>query len=151
MFLASPQWQKTLVTSPSRSPLEISALPDASQQETPAQRDAAEAGAQAARLAAADGKTPEQQIEAAAVAAGRADSCQICTLFFLPLIELGWVGLHDDDCVYTMCIYCNDLFLNLISFVLVLLGCVSKATNGKMDAVGAEEASRKAATFLGLY
>lgn len=65
-------------------------------EETPAQRDAAEAGAQAARLAAADGKTPEQQIEAAAVAAGRA------------------------------------------------------ATNGKMDAVGAEEASRKAATLAGI-
>ena len=65
-------------------------------QETPAQRDAAEAGAQAARLAAADGKTAQEQIDAAAIAAGRA------------------------------------------------------ATNGGMDAVGAEEASRKAATCLGV-
>lgn len=64
-------------------------------QETPAQRDAAEAGAEAARLAAADSRNAQQQIDAAAVAAGRA------------------------------------------------------ATNGGMDAVGAEEAARKAATWPG--
>jgi len=64
-------------------------------EETPAQRDAAEAGAAAARLSKADGQSAQRQLEAAAVAAGRA------------------------------------------------------ATNGGMDPVGAEEASRKAATCHG--
>lgn len=65
-------------------------------EETPAQRDAAEAGAAAARLSKADGQLAQRQLEAAAVAAGRA------------------------------------------------------ATNGGMDPVGAEEASRKAATLAGI-
>ena len=64
-------------------------------EETPAEKDAAVAGAEAARLAAAGGQNAEEQMNEAAIAAGRA------------------------------------------------------AINGGMDKVGAVEAARKAATFLG--
>ncbi|CAK8996552.1 Lipase [Durusdinium trenchii] len=59
--------------SPSEAAAATASQPAAeSLEETPAERDAAEAGAEAARLAAAGGKSAQEQMDDAAVAAGRA-------------------------------------------------------------------------------